>query len=96
MDLQIEGQHTEVASDVHSWIAEHLEALDAPYHDILHGRVTLVKSARHRHGSDEARVVLTLAGKTLSATGTLCPDVGASLIPTQHQRTTSPFSRCRW
>ena len=70
MDLQIEGQHTEVASDVHSWIAEHLEALDAPYHDILHGRVTLVKSARHRHGSDEARVVLTLAGKTLSATRT--------------------------
>ena len=70
MDLQIEGQHTEVASDVHSWITEHLEALDAPYHDILHGRVTLVKSARHRHGSDEARVVLTLAGKTLSATRT--------------------------
>jgi diadenosine tetraphosphate (Ap4A) HIT family hydrolase len=27
MDIQIEGQHTEVTSDVHSWIAEHLEAL---------------------------------------------------------------------
>ena len=70
MELHIEGQHTEVAVDVHSWIAEHLEALDAPHHDILHGRVTLVKSARHRRGSDEAHVLLTLAGKTLSATRT--------------------------
>ena len=38
------------------WIAERLDALDAPHHDILHGRVTLVKSERlgvaaRRHGS---------------------------------------------
>jgi cold shock CspA family protein/ribosome-associated translation inhibitor RaiA len=70
MELHIEGQHTEVAPDLQSWIAEHLEALDAPYHDILHGRVTLVKNERHRQGSDEARVLLSLAGKTLSATRT--------------------------
>src|SRR6266567_2656869 len=68
MEFQIEGQHTEGAPDLQSWIAEHVDALDAPYHDILHGRVTLVKSARHRRGSDEARVLLTLTGKTLSAT----------------------------
>ncbi|HEY5870821.1 MAG TPA: HPF/RaiA family ribosome-associated protein, partial [Candidatus Tectomicrobia bacterium] len=70
MEIHIEGQHTEVAPDLQSWITAHLEALDAPYHDVLHGRVTLVKSERHRHGSDEARVLLSLAGKTLSATRT--------------------------
>src|SRR5207342_2196505 len=35
-----------------------------------HARITLVKSERHRRGSDEARVLLTLSGKTLSATRT--------------------------
>ena len=68
MELHNEGQHTEVAPDMQRWIAERLDVLDAPYHDILHGRVTLVKSARHRRGSEEARVFLSLAGKTLSAT----------------------------
>jgi cold shock CspA family protein/ribosome-associated translation inhibitor RaiA len=68
MELHIEGQHTEVAPDMQRWIAERLDALDAPYHDVLHGRVTLVKSERHRRGSEEARVFLSLAGKTLSAT----------------------------
>jgi CspA family cold shock protein len=70
MELHIEGHHTEVTPDLQSWIAAHVEALDAPYHDILHARMTLVKSERHRHGSDEARVFLSLAGKTLSATRT--------------------------
>jgi cold shock CspA family protein/ribosome-associated translation inhibitor RaiA len=70
MELHIEGQHTEVAPDLQSWIAEHVEALDAPSHDILHARITLVKNERHRRGSDEARVLLTLSGKTLSATRT--------------------------
>lgn len=70
MELHIEGQHTAVAPDLHSWITERLQALDTPYHDILHARLTLVKSERHRHGSDEARVLLSLAGKTLSATRT--------------------------
>ena len=70
MELHIEGQHTEVAPDLHIWITEHLAALDAPYHDIVHARMTLVKSEHHRRGSDEARVLLTLSGKTLSATRT--------------------------
>ncbi len=68
MELHIEGQHTAVAADVQSWITERLEALNRPEEDILHARVTLVKHERHRKGSDEARLLVSLAGKTLSAT----------------------------
>lgn len=68
MDLHIEGQHTTVEADVQAWISARLEALNTPEDDILHARVTLVKHERHRQGSDEARLFVSLSGKTLSAT----------------------------
>jgi len=68
MDLHIEGQHTTVAPETQNWITTRLEALNQPEEDIVHARVTLVKHERHRKGSEEARIFLTLAGKTFSAT----------------------------
>jgi len=70
MDVHIEGHHTQVRPEVREWITQRLEALDAPYQDILHARVTLMKHERHHQGSEEVRVFVTLAGKTLQATGT--------------------------
>lgn len=68
MELQIEGQHTAVAPETQAWIAERLEGLNQPEEDIIHARVTLVKHERHQKGSDEARIFMTLSGKTLTAT----------------------------
>ncbi|GIX47221.1 MAG: hypothetical protein KatS3mg131_1432 [Candidatus Tectimicrobiota bacterium] len=67
MQIRIEAQHTELEPGLRGWIAERLEELNDSHHDILHARVTVVKSGHHLKGSDEARVVLTLPGKTLSA-----------------------------
>ena len=67
MNLHIEGQRIQVEPDTQAWITQRLEALNEPYQDILHARVTLVKHERHHQGSDEARVLLTLSGKTLNA-----------------------------
>jgi ribosome-associated translation inhibitor RaiA/cold shock CspA family protein len=69
MDVHIEGHHTQVGPEVREWITQRLEALDAPYQDILHARVTLLNHERHHKGSEEVRVFVTLAGKTLQATG---------------------------
>jgi cold shock CspA family protein/ribosome-associated translation inhibitor RaiA len=68
MELHIEVQHTDIEPELKGWITERLEALNTPYQDIFHARVTLVKHAHHLRGSDEARIFLTLSGKTLSAT----------------------------
>lgn len=68
MELHIEGQHTQVEPAMQAWITQRLEALNEPYQDILHARVTLVKHERHHKGSDEARVFLTLSGTTVRAT----------------------------
>ena len=68
MELQIEAQHTEVEPTLQDWIRARCEALNTPYEDILHARVALVKHPRHLRGSDEARVFLTLSGKTISVT----------------------------
>jgi ribosome-associated translation inhibitor RaiA/cold shock CspA family protein len=70
MEIQIEGLHTDVEPGLEAWIAQRLEELNTPHDDITHARVTLVKHERHQKGSDEARVFLTLPGKTLSATQT--------------------------
>lgn len=80
MELRIEGQHTTVPADVQAWITARLEALNQPEEDILHARVTLVKHARHRQGSDEARLLVRLPGKTVSAT-----QVGATLEDALYQ-----------
>jgi hypothetical protein len=70
MELHIEAQHTELDPDLKGWITARLDALNAPEQDMLHARVTVVKHLHHLRGSEEARVVLVLAGKTLNATGT--------------------------
>jgi cold shock CspA family protein/ribosome-associated translation inhibitor RaiA len=70
MEVQIEGRHTDVATTTQEWIGQQLEALNAHHDDIIHARVTLVKNERHQKGHDEARVFLTLAGHTLSASRT--------------------------
>lgn len=68
MELHIDAQNIDLEPDLQTWITERLDALNAPDQDILHARVTAVKSVHHLQGSDEARVVLVLSGKTLSAT----------------------------
>jgi CspA family cold shock protein len=70
MELHIEGHHTQIGPETREWITQRLEALDAPYRDLLHARVTFMKHERHHKGSEEVRVFLTLSGKTLQATGT--------------------------
>ena len=68
MELQVEVQHTEIEPTLQDWIHARCEALNAPYEDIVHARVALVKHPRHLQGSDEARIFLTLSGKTLNVT----------------------------
>jgi ribosome-associated translation inhibitor RaiA len=68
MELHVDAQHTEVDPTLRDWIRTRCEAWNTPYEDIVHARVTLGKHPRHLRGSDEARVVLTLSGKTLSVT----------------------------
>jgi cold shock CspA family protein/ribosome-associated translation inhibitor RaiA len=68
MELHIDAQHIDLESALQDWITERLEALNTPEQDILHARVTVVKNVHHLRGSDEARVVLALSGKTLNAT----------------------------
>ncbi len=67
MQIRIEGQHMELEPGLRGWIAERLEELNGPSDDILHARVTVIKSGHHQKGNDEARIILTLPGKTLSA-----------------------------
>lgn len=60
MELHIEGQHVDVHDDLRVMIANRLEKLNAHHGDITHARVALVKSNHHLHGSDEARIVLSM------------------------------------
>lgn len=60
MELHIEGQHIDVHDDLRTMIVSRLEKLEAHHGDITHARVTLVKSNHHQHGSDEARIVLSM------------------------------------
>jgi cold shock CspA family protein/ribosome-associated translation inhibitor RaiA len=70
MEIHIEGQHTELEPGQQEWIQQRLSELNTPHEDILHARVALVKHERHQKGSDEARLFLTLPGKTLRVTRT--------------------------
>src|SRR5438094_8941379 len=60
MELQIEGQRIEVSDDLRTMIADRLEKLNARHGDVIHARVSLVKSNHHLHGSDEARIILSM------------------------------------
>jgi cold shock CspA family protein/ribosome-associated translation inhibitor RaiA len=68
MELHIDAQHANLEPEMRAWITQRLGDFNTPHQDIIHARVTLVKQTHHQHGSDEARVFLTLPGKTLSAT----------------------------
>ena len=54
MELHIEGQHIEVSDDLRTMIADRLEKLNARHGDIIHARVSLVKSNHHQHGAMSA------------------------------------------
>ena len=43
MEIHIEGQQTQVDTNLRDVITERLEALNTPHQDIFHARVTLVK-----------------------------------------------------
>jgi ribosomal subunit interface protein len=60
MELHIEGQRIEVSDDLRTMIADRLEKLNARHGDVIHARVSLVKSHHHQHGSDEARIILSM------------------------------------
>jgi ribosomal subunit interface protein len=60
MELHIEGQHIDVSDDLRTMIADRLEKLTARHADVIHARVSLVKSNHHQHGSDEARIILSM------------------------------------
>lgn len=60
MELHIEGQNIDVQPDLRITITQRLEKLNANHGDIIHARVALVKSVHHQHGSDEARISLSM------------------------------------
>jgi ribosomal subunit interface protein len=70
MQIYIEGQHTDISPALRDWITERFEELNTPHDDILHARRVLDKATHHIQGADEARVILALAGKTLTASKT--------------------------
>jgi ribosomal subunit interface protein len=67
MQVQIEGQHTEIQPELRMMITEHLEELNAQHNDVIHARVALDKDTHHQQGTDEVRVTLSLPGKMLTA-----------------------------
>jgi ribosomal subunit interface protein len=60
MELQIEGQNVDIHDDLRAAIADRLEKLNARHGDIIHARVSLIKSSHHQHGSDEVRIFLSM------------------------------------
>jgi CspA family cold shock protein len=65
MELQIDGQHLEVYEDLRAMITNRMEKLNSRHNDIIHARVSLLKSSHHQHGSDEARIVLSMTRRKL-------------------------------
>jgi len=68
MELHIEGQHVEVSDDLRTMITDRLEKLNVHHKDIIHARVSLVKSNHHQHGSDEARILLSMTRRKVLQT----------------------------
>jgi ribosomal subunit interface protein len=60
MELQIDGQNVVIHDDLRSGITDRLEKLNAHHGDIIHARVSLVKSSHHQQGSDEVRIFLSM------------------------------------
>lgn len=60
MELQIDGQNIVVHDEFRTMITDRLEKLNAHHGDIIHARVSLVKSSHHQQGSDEVRIFLSM------------------------------------
>ena len=67
MQVYIEGQHTDIQPELRERITQGLEEHNVSHEDILHARVALDKNTHHQQGADEVRVIVALAGKTLTA-----------------------------
>lgn len=69
METQIDVQHAEVHDALREMVIARLEKLNEHHDDIIHARVSLVKSMHHQQGSDEARIFLSMSRrKILQAT----------------------------
>jgi ribosomal subunit interface protein len=67
MQVYIEAQHTDIQPELREKITQRLEELNAQHEDIIHARVALDKDTHHQQGVDEARIILSLPGKMLTA-----------------------------
>ena len=75
MDIHIDTQHFDMYDDLRDTINSALEKLNAKHDDIIHARVSLVKSTHHQHGSDEARFMLSMARRKLIQASKVGKDV---------------------
>jgi ribosome-associated translation inhibitor RaiA/cold shock CspA family protein len=75
MDIHIDTQHFDIYDELRATITSSLEKLNARHDDIIHARVTLVKSTHHQHGSDEARFMLSMARRKLIQASKIGKDV---------------------
>ncbi len=75
MDIHIDTQHFDIPDDLRTTITASLEKLNARHDDIIHARVSLVKSTHHQHGSDEARFMLSMARRKLIQASKVGKDV---------------------
>jgi ribosomal subunit interface protein len=65
MDLEIQGQHTEIHPRWRDLIERRVAKMDGHGTKFLRVHVTLVHSTHHQLGSEEARILATLPGRTL-------------------------------
>lgn len=69
MEIQIEAQHADIHQSVRDMVTARLEKMNMHHSDIIHARVSLLKSIHHQHGSDEARIFLSMSRrKAIQAT----------------------------
>ena len=67
LDMQIEGRNVEILPEWRQKIQNELAKLQKhTYEQILHARVTIIGSGRHRLGNFEMNVVATVPGRTIT------------------------------
>lgn len=66
MQLNIEGRNTEVQQSWRNLIERKLIKLERYPNEITHARVTITHSSHHQSGDNEVKVVLAVAGRTLT------------------------------